>query len=114
MSDFAPAQLGLFDYRQLEPEVRAVAIEAVAKIRLHGRRAAESIVAIGHELLCVRAAMKADGTFLEWVAAEFAWKKSSACNFMNVAEAFPAVGSEVSFVDLKALYLLAQLSRARP
>jgi hypothetical protein len=58
--------------------------------------------------LRVREAINAEGTFLDWIAAEFPWKKSSAYNFMNVARTFPTVGNELALVDLGALYLLAR------
>jgi hypothetical protein len=37
--------------------------------------------------------MRDDGTFLEWVRREFDWSKSSAYRFMDVAAAFPNLGS---------------------
>ena len=86
----------------------AVALEAAAKIKLHGRRAAESIVAIGEELMRTRDAMRDDGTFLAWIAAEFSWKKTQAYCFMQVAEASPNFGSGIANFDVSALYLLAR------
>jgi hypothetical protein len=55
-----------FDYGQLEPEVRTVAVEAAAKIRLLGRQATESIVAIGEELSKVKERLP-HGAWLPWI-----------------------------------------------
>ena len=71
-----------FDYADLEPNDRAVAIEAAANIRLHGRQAAESIVAIGEELVRVKAVLP-HGAWLPWLDAEFGWKERIAQNFVQ-------------------------------
>ena len=95
----------------------AVALEAAAKIKLHGRRAAESIVAIGEELMRTRDAMRDDGTFLAWVRTEFEWSQRSAYRFMDVAAAFANLASEsdgLGHIDVSALYLLARPSTPEP
>jgi hypothetical protein len=100
--------LPLFDYAQLEPKARAVAQEAAGIIRLHGKRAAESIFEIGRQLLRVRKAFEERGeeVFLAWLDHEFRWKKSSAYNFMNVADRLPDDFQRLE-VDAGALYLLS-------
>src|SRR5688572_11095382 len=84
MADVIEAQTELFDYWTLEPEARAIAIEAAAKIKLHGRRAAESIIAIGEELARVKAAMP-HGAWLPWLEAEFGWSEDTAARFLQIA-----------------------------
>jgi hypothetical protein len=106
-----------FDYGSLEPATREAARDAAAKIKLYGQRAAESIVAIGKELIRARDALRDDGTFLEWVRQEFDWSKSRAYRFIDVAEAFPNLGSAgdgLGQIDVSALYLLARDSTPEP
>ena len=110
----APHQSDLFDYQRLEPAVRAVALEAAAKIKLHGRRAAESIVAIGEELMRVKAALP-HGAWLPWLEAEFGWTDESARKFMRVAEYVGQNPTLLEFqIDVSALYLLARPSTPEP
>ena len=96
-----------FDYGQLDPKVSARVVEAVDRIRSHGRAAAESVIEIGKELLAVQKVLTDDRRFLAWIGAEFGWSKSTAYNYMNVARQFPTVGNDLPAVDLKTLYLLA-------
>src|SRR5689334_23534194 len=96
-----------FDYGQLDPKVRTAITGAAAKIRSHGRLAVQSVIEIGKELIEVHKMIKDEHYFLAWIDAEFGWSKSSAYNYMNMAREFPTVGSDLSHVDLKTLYLLA-------
>jgi hypothetical protein len=96
-----------FDYGQLEPEVRTVAVEAAAKIRLLGRQATESIVAIGEELSKVKERLP-HGAWLPWIKAEFGWPERQAQRLMRVHAAFKSDKlSDLAPIDVSALYLLA-------
>lgn len=108
----APVDRMQFDYGSLDPNDRAIAIEATAKIRLHGSRAAESIVAIGEELARVKAALP-HGFWLPWLAAEFGWHENTARNFINVWKLFKStnfVEIDTNQIDASALFLLARPS----
>lgn len=99
-----------FDYAELRPEVRAVAVEAAARIRLHGRRAASGIVAIGQELLRAKAALP-HGAWCPWLALEFAWSDPTARRYMAAAEFAEQNDQFDRFeIDVSALYLLASPS----
>ena len=95
-----------FDYGQISPKISARVAEAADKIRSHGRAAAQNVIEIGRELLSVRKTLRDERCFGDWLKAEFGWSKSTAYNYMNVAEKFPTVGNDLA-VDLKTLYLLA-------
>ncbi len=101
--------------RGLEPHARVVALEAAAKIKLHGQRAAESIVAIGEELARVRDTIASDDTFEAWIKAEFDWSRRSAYRFVSVAENRANLAREdLHLVDVSALYVLNSPSTPEP
>jgi DUF3102 family protein len=77
--------LPLFDYAQLDPEVRSVVVEATKVIQLESRQAASSIVAIGEQLVRVKDAL-GHGHYLPWLKAEFGWSERQARNFVQAHE----------------------------
>jgi hypothetical protein len=80
---------------------------AAARIREHGRRLLTEVVAIGAELLAVKARLH-HGRFGAWLAEEFAFSQQIAENYMNAAR---PVRKNPKYCDfpgsLGALYKLA-------
>jgi Protein of unknown function (DUF3102) len=99
-----------FDYASLEPSVREVAVATAARIRRHGRRAVESVVAIGTELAEVKQAL-GHGHYRAWLEAEFGWRERQAQNFVAAARwAKSANFADLDAIDVSALYLVAAKS----
>lgn len=94
-----------YDYTKLDATVRETIIDAALDIRQREKRAATDIVEIGRRLLEVRDIVE-HGCFLEWIDTEFGWQRSTAYNFMNVADKFPKFGNLDNF-GLSAVYLLS-------
>lgn len=104
----------LFDYTDLEPSAKLVAREAAEIIRLHARRAAESVVAIGEQLARVKDRLD-HGQYLGWLRLEFGWSIRSAQNLMRVWECFKNANfALLEPIDVSALYLLASPSTPEP
>jgi Protein of unknown function (DUF3102) len=100
-----------FDYASLDVQTRAVCVEAAEKIRHYGKRAAESIVAIGEELTRVKAVL-GHGHWLPWLEAEFGWSESYAKECIQVYEwrqKSPTVG-DLGLFQVKALFDIARPS----
>jgi hypothetical protein len=74
-----------FDYDSLDRETRIFLEERAERIRTLARMTAAGIVQIGQYLTEVKERLK-HGKFLDWIEREFAWKKSTAENFMLVYE----------------------------
>lgn len=69
------------------------------------KRTAEDVLAIGQDLLAVKARL-AHGQFLAWLQAEFEMSSETALNYMQVARRFS--GKTVNFTDsVSVLYELA-------
>lgn len=106
----APADAAKFDYADLEPNDRARAIEAAAKIRVFAHRTVESVMLIGQQLTYVKE-MLPHGAWQPWLETEFGWGVRQAQRMMNVYWEFGFKKTDtVSLlepIDLKALYLLA-------
>jgi Protein of unknown function (DUF3102) len=104
-----------FDYAQLDPAARETARDAAGRIRAHGRIASESIVAIGAELVKVKAAI-GHGHYLPWLEAEFGWGERTAQRFVAVHECFGKSDTvaDLEQIDVSALYLLAAPSTPEP
>ena len=94
-----------FNYGLVEAPVATIAREAAQRIKLRLRRSAEDIVAIGLDLIDVKASI-GHGNFLPWIDAEFAMSEYSARNFMHVAEVYGKRGT-VPDLPPTALYELA-------
>jgi hypothetical protein len=84
---------GAYDYALVGEKAEEVR-SAAEKIRRLLRKTLESIIAIGNELLAVKALLP-HGQFLHWLKTEFAWQRSAAYNFLSVAARFkvPIIGS---------------------
>lgn len=96
-----------FDYLSLQPEVAETARQSADAIREHGRRAAESIIAIGEELLRVKEALP-HGAWLPWLEVEFGWSDQTARNFIRAADfAKSKTILNLEPFDLRALYVLS-------
>ena len=95
-----------FDYTQLDPVAHLTAREAVANIKAHGKLAAQSIVAIGAELVNVKAVI-GHGHYLPWIRAEFGWSERQAQRFVMVYESFGKSDNvaDLGAVDVSALNL---------
>lgn len=95
-----------FDYAQIELACRQQVITAALDIKAHGRRAQESLLAIGQRRLDVKALLP-HGQFSAWLTQEFSFTQRTAQNFMNVAVRFQDKSETVSLFGDAALYLLS-------
>ena len=101
------SQTPLFDYAALDAETGALVRQRTQEIQSLLRRSAEDIIAIGRKLAEVQARL-AHGQFLDWLDAEFGWRRSTAYRFLHVADAFATVEtSQIGKFAPSALYLLA-------
>lgn len=93
-------------YAGLASGVADAARAAAERIRVHGRVAGESIVAIGLELTVQKAAL-GHGRFGAWIEAEFGWGAQHARRFMAVAERYGGETRIMRDLAPTALYALA-------
>ncbi len=101
------SQTPLFDYAALDTATSLLVRERTDEIKALMRRSAEDIIAIGRKLAEVKARLD-HGRFLDWLDAEFGWRRSTAYRFMHVADAFAAVETcQIGKFAPSALYLLA-------
>ncbi len=103
MGSNASVQTG-FDYTQLAPDVRQDAEAATRRLHDLERRTSESVVEIGQILIQQR--NRTEGHFLDWLKQGVGWSKSTAYNFIAVAEKFADVPNFGSIAP-SALYTLA-------
>ena len=109
MADVIEGEAELFDYREPEPEVCAVAVEAAEKIKPHAGRAKDSLLAIGQKLIRGCAAISSGDTFSAWLKAEFDWSWATAYHFISVTESRLNLRREdLHLVDVSALYEAAR------
>lgn len=94
-----------FDYDSLSIEKKEFVKTKTAEIKILIKQTAQGIIEIGQRLIEVKDELP-HGDFLKWLESEFEWSKSTAYNFINVAEKFPTVGSLINFYP-RALYLLS-------
>src|SRR4029453_7749882 len=94
-----------FDYDALDATTRAFVLEKRDHINLLARRSAEDIIAIGQDLIAVKAKLD-HGQFLPWIDAEFGWGKNTAERFIGVAKAFRQNPQPGEF-EAPALYALS-------
>lgn len=103
---------GGFDYGTLDSAASTFVEARASEIRAIVKRTAESIMAIGENLIAVKARLP-HGSWLPWLAAEFGWGESTAKRFIQVAE-FAAKSPKLvdlsPRIDASALYLLARPS----
>ena len=80
---------------------------AIERIDAKQRRMANDIVAIGKELLAVKASLP-HGLFGGWLAHHFGWSHKTACRMMEAAQTFGKIDNLSNLtIDQSALYLLA-------
>lgn len=96
-----------FNYDQIADVVLAQKLQNRAdEIHAHLSRSVESIVAVGRQLVAARDELPY-GTFLEWVDAEFGMKRSTAYNFISVAERFGEDFQQLEKFPARVIYQLA-------
>jgi len=98
-------QQSLFDYTSLDSDTRVFVQEKAQAIHTRLKRTAEDIIAIGLDLIEVKAILQ-HGQFKPWLQSEFQMSYPTAINFMRVAERF---GKNINFIHLpiSVLYELA-------
>lgn len=102
MQDLVQAK---FDYQELDIETRKAVQERTAEIKALVKRAAKDIVDIGSKLIEVKDRL-GHGKFDNWLEVEFGWKRTTAWNFMRVADKFSKFES-LDRIAPSALYLLS-------
>lgn len=95
-----------YDYEQIDAEHRERVQAAAVDILANGRRAKESILAMGERLKEVKALLPT-GTFMQWVETEFELDLRTAENYMNVATIYGGRIEIISILNPTVLYLLA-------
>ncbi len=97
-----------FHYAALDADIVQQVQTAAQRIRLLMQQTLEDVIALGRELLAVKATLP-HGQFHVWLRAEFDWNQRSAQRFMAVAQRFGSKSDTVSImrIDLTAAYLLA-------
>lgn len=102
-----------FEYAEM-PTADQVAVRAAAeRIRVRMKRTVEDIIAIGSDLLTVKARLP-HGEFLPWVEVEFGMSDQTARNFMNVAQRYSDKSKTVLDLSPRVLYELAAPSTPEP
>jgi len=100
-------QRDLFDYGELSAPAVKQCEAAVERITKYQRRMAGDIIAIGKELLAVKAKLE-HGQFGEWIGFHFGWAWKTADRMMKAAETFGELDKLSNMtIDTSALYLLS-------
>jgi len=97
-----------FDYTPLTSDIAEQVQTVAQRIRQMVKRTLEDLLAVGGDLLAVKAALP-HGRFGPWLRAEFGWTERTARLFMTVAQRF-GPKTEPLFdlrIDPTAAYLLA-------
>ncbi len=100
-----------FDYSILDEQIREIVLRKTDETHGLMRRTAESIVAIGQNLLIVQKHLP-EMKFSAWLRAEFDLSRQSAYNFMRVAARFGGSCKTVLQLPARVLYELASSSDA--
>jgi hypothetical protein len=97
-----------FDYSPLEAPVAEQVRATAERIRQKVKQTLEDLIAVGNDLLAVKAALP-HGQFGPWLEAEFGWTDRMARNFMAVAERFGPKAEMISdwAIAPTAAYMLA-------
>lgn len=97
-----------FDYTPLDANTAEQVQTAAHRIRQLMKQTVEDLIAVGKELLAVKAALP-HGRFLPWLHGEFGWTDRTARRFMAVAERFGTKMDIISDLRIQptAAYLLA-------
>jgi N6-adenosine-specific RNA methylase IME4 len=106
-------QPSLFDYSALDSDTRAFVQDKAQSIHARLKRTAEDIIAIGLDLIEVKARL-AHGQFLPWLQSEFGMTDRHARNFMYVAQRFGNKMEIISDLSVTVLYELAAPSTPEP
>lgn len=77
----------IFDYNTLEESKRSFIQEKTKAIKIHIKRTAKDIIAVGQDLLAVKQELE-HGQFKAWLQLEFDMSYDTAINFMQVARRF--------------------------
>jgi hypothetical protein len=93
----------------VDADTASSAQAAADRIRSRNARMAESMIAIGLDLIEIKNRLQ-HGRFTEWLAVEFAWTERTAQSFMRAAEAFGAKAKLVSVLPPATIYKLAAKS----
>ncbi len=101
-----------FDYSALDVETSAYVQSRTATIRARGRRICADLIALGKDLLDVKASLS-HGLFGAWLESEFGWSDRTARNYMEIAKVFGHLDPEtLASFELTALYALARTTVA--
>jgi hypothetical protein len=98
-----PVNEVLFDYRKIEPEIRAFVKELIREV---AKRTVQGIVLIGQWLSEVKEQLP-HGEWLPWLKSQFGWTDCTARRFMSVYDAFKSDNLSNLEIDVSALYLIA-------
>ena len=93
----------LFDMSEIQPTGQVV--QATERIKLRLKRTAEDIIAIGQDLILIKAEL-GHGQFLSWIEHHFEMTRYTAHNFMSVAERFGS-NVEIFHISPSIIYELA-------
>src|SRR5258708_18094118 len=104
-----PAPPEPFDYSILDENTREIVLRKTDETHGLMRRTAESIIAIGQNLLTVQEHLP-EMKFSAWLRAEFDLSRQSAYNFMRVAARFGGNCKTVLQLPARVLYELASSS----
>jgi phage N-6-adenine-methyltransferase len=99
-------QRTLFDYNALDIETRIFVLDKAATIQARLKRTAEDIIAIGQDLIEVKARLS-HGQFEGWLRSEFEMTQMSAVRFMQVAKRFGDKSNIMLVLPATVLYALA-------
>lgn len=102
-------QSPLFDYASLDGTTRAFVQEKAQAIHARLKRTAEDIIAIGRDLIEVKARL-GHGEFIPWLRSEFDMSIDSAQDFMRVARRFENKNWNFQHLTISVLYELASPS----
>ena len=95
-----------FDYTTVSTEQALALRMAAERVRLRLKRTAEDIIAIGQELIVVKADLN-HGQFLGWLQLEFEMSESAALKFMHVAHRFESKSVIITDLPITILYQLS-------
>jgi hypothetical protein len=96
----------LFDYSSLDTDVRIFVQDKAQSIHARLKRTAEDIIAIGQDLIEVKARL-GHGQFLPWLQSEFGMSRQTSHDFMRVAERFGDECRNFLHLPVSILYELA-------
>ncbi|SRR6266487_3820059 len=96
----------LFEYDVLDTDTRTFVQEKAQNIHARLKRTAEDVIAIGQDLIAVKAHL-GHGQFQNWIQAEFEMSYTASLRFMQVAKKFGDKNTKLVFLPPSVLYELA-------